>query len=168
MECALGVKQSVAARVGARELDGRLHAFAAGVGEIDALEFAAGELHQPLRELGGELRHVALQHGGTGAVQFFLERGDDGGVVVSGIVNAIAGEEIENAAAVRGKQFGGSAALVLHIHLKNVEQLDPLRVDVIGIEAVEGRNRGRRRDSSLRHWHIDLTCAIGQPFPWSV
>ena len=144
----LAIKQAGAAGVGARELDGGLHAFAAGIGEVDALESAAGELYQALRELGGELRHVALQHGGAGAVQFVLERGDDGGMVVAGVVHAVAGEEIENAAAVGGEEFGGGAAFVLHVHLQNVEQLDPLRVDVVGIESVKRRNCGSHEHCS--------------------
>ena len=96
---------------------------------------------QPLRQLRGELRHVALQHGGTGAVQFFLERGDDGGMIVSGVVYAVAGEEIENAAAIGGEEFRRRAAFVLHVHLQKVEQLDPLRIDVVGVETVERRIR---------------------------
>src|SRR5450759_3943915 len=84
-------------------------------------------------------------------------------MVVSGVVYAVAREEIENAAAVRGEEFGCRAALVLHIHLQNVEQLDPLRVDVIGIDAVERRNRGRGHNSSLGHLH-GVTYAIGPPF----
>src|ERR1035437_8413846 len=84
-------------------------------------------------------------------------------MIVPGIVNAIAGEEIENAAAVHGEQFGGRAAFVLPVPLKNVEPLDPLRVDVIGIEAVEGRNCGRGHDSYLGHLH-GVTYAIGPPF----
>src|ERR1019366_1528006 len=46
VERAMGVKQSIATGVSARKLDCRLHALAAGIGEIDALESAAGELHQ--------------------------------------------------------------------------------------------------------------------------
>jgi hypothetical protein len=129
----MGVKQSVAAGVSARELDGRLHALAAGIGEIDALESAAGELHQALGKLGGELRHVALQHRGARTFQFFDERGDDGGMIVTRVVYAIAREKIENAAPIRGEELGGRTALVLRVHLENIEQVDPLRVDVIGI-----------------------------------
>src|SRR5664279_2534572 len=110
MERTIGIKQAVAAGVSAGELDGGFHALAAGVGEIDPLEFAAGEMDEALRELGGELRHVALQHGGAGAVQFFLERVDDGGMIVSGVMYAIAREEIEIAAAVGGEEFGCRAA----------------------------------------------------------
>jgi len=58
-----------------------------------------------VRELGGKLRHMALQHSWAGAIQFFLECGDDGRMVVSGVVHAVAREEIQNAAAVGGEKF---------------------------------------------------------------
>ena len=142
MESAIGEKQAGAVGMGARELDRGLHAFTAGIGEVYALEPATGELDQPLRELGGAMWNVALQHGGAGALQLILDGGDDGGMVVTGVVHAVAGEEIENAASIGGEEFRGGTAFVLHVHLQNVEQFYPLRVDVVGIESVKRRNCG--------------------------
>ena len=55
---------------------------------------------------------MALQHRRPGAIQFLLERRDDRGMIVAGVVDAVAGEKIENAAAVGREQFCSGAALV--------------------------------------------------------
>ena len=142
MKAAFRVEQAGAAGVGARELDRRLDAFAARVGEEDPLQSAAGARDEALRQFGGQLRDVALQHRGTGAVQLFLEGGDDRRMIVAGVVHAVAGKEIENPAAIGGEQLAPRAALVLHVHLQQVEQLDPLRIHVVGVEAVQRRDGG--------------------------
>ena len=120
VKTAIGEKQAGAVGVGARKLDCGLHAFAAGIGEVYALQPAAGELDQPLRQLRSAMRNVALQHGRTAGLQLILDGGDDGGMVVAGVVHAVAGEKIENAAPVGGEEFGGATAFVLHVHLQNV------------------------------------------------
>ena len=59
-----------------------------------------------------------------------------------GIVDAIAGVEIENDPAIRGNQLGTFAAVISDIHIENVEQPHPLRIDVLLVEvfaAVEAR-----------------------------
>ena len=57
---------------------------------------------------------------------------------MAGVMDAVAGEKIENAPAVGSKQLGPAASRVLLIHLQHVQQLYPLRVDV-GIVEMLGR-----------------------------
>jgi len=54
-------------------------------------------------------------------------------MVVACVVNAIAGEKIEDRATIGRGQFHAFAASVLRIQLQQVEQPDPLRIDVIGV-----------------------------------
>ncbi len=126
-------QEAVAAGAGAGKLDGGFDAFAARAAEEHFGEASAGEAREAIGQLAGELGDVALQHGGAAAVEFILERFDDSGVVVAGVVDAIAGEEVEDAAAVGGKELGGGAAFRLHVHLQDLEQADPLRVHAIGV-----------------------------------
>jgi hypothetical protein len=58
-------------------------------------------------------------------------------VVVAGIVNAIAREKVQKSASIRGKEFGSYATLVTNVHLEQVQEPCPLRIDVIRIEGVE-------------------------------
>jgi hypothetical protein len=55
-------------------------------------------------------------------------------MIVSRIVNAISGKEIENSAAVTSNQLDALAALVPDIHLQQVKQVHPLRVYVPAVE----------------------------------
>jgi hypothetical protein len=57
-------------------------------------------------------------------------------------MDAVSGEEIENAAAIAGEKLGSETALVASIHLQDFEQPHPVRVYVICVERVEGRRRG--------------------------
>ena len=51
-------------------------------------------------------------------------------MVVSDVVDAIPGEVVENAAAVGSKELTADAALVVDIHLQQIEQVNPLRIYV--------------------------------------
>ena len=51
-------------------------------------------------------------------------------MVVPSVVDAIAGVEVENDAPVSGMKLRTLAAFIGDIHLQNVEQAHPLRVDV--------------------------------------
>jgi len=101
---------------------------------------AAGARRKALRQLRRQPRHVALQHGRPFAIQFFLERGDNGRMVVPDVMHAVAGEEIENAPAVRGEEFAARTALVARIHLQQVKQPNPLRIHVFGVHGVDRRD----------------------------
>jgi hypothetical protein len=54
-------------------------------------------------------------------------------VIVAGIVNAVTGEKIENAAPVRSEKLRSGAALVGNVHLEKIEQFYPLRIYVVGV-----------------------------------
>ena len=88
---------------------------------------------------------MALQHGRTLPVQLRLERRQNIRVIVSDIVNAISGQEVQNSPAIAGKKLRSGASFVADIHLQNIEQPDPLRIDVAGI----GRADSGRSDSHL-------------------
>jgi hypothetical protein len=54
-------------------------------------------------------------------------------MVVPGIVDAVAGERIQNAAAVLGEQLAPKASFILDIHAEQIKQCHPLRVDVFPV-----------------------------------
>ncbi len=134
VECAFGIEQAISAGARARKLDGSFHAFAARAAEEYLFQVAASQTAELRCEFAGELRNMALQHRGPGAVQFIFQRGQDRRMIVPGIVNAVAGEEVENACSFRGDEFDARAALVTYIHLENVQQFYPLWIDVLTIE----------------------------------
>ena len=133
MKSALGMEQASAARVSARKFDGGLDALAAGTTEEDFGGASPGIQAEAGGQISGKLGHVALQHGWPAAIELILEGRDDGGVIVPGIVDRIAGEKIENAPAIAGIQFGPFATLVADVHLKEVEKPDPLGIYVIRV-----------------------------------
>jgi hypothetical protein len=55
-------------------------------------------------------------------------------MIVSRIVNAIPGKEIENAAAAVSKQLDALAALVSDIHPQQVKQIHPLGIYVPAVK----------------------------------
>jgi len=57
-------------------------------------------LAQARGQQAGQFLHVALQHRGAAAVEFILERLDNAGMVVAGVVDTVAGQEIDDAPAV--------------------------------------------------------------------
>ena len=71
-----------------------------------------------------------------------MEGCDDGGMVVAGVVDAVAGEEVQDDVALHGVELGARAEPVFGLHLEQIEKTDPLRVDVIDISL----NRGCRGD----------------------
>jgi hypothetical protein len=89
---------------------------------------------------------VTLKHRRTAAIEFGLERGDDCGMVMPDVVDAVSGEEVENATAIRGVQFSTHAARVSHIHLKQIKKPHPLRIDVISVTGGGFHRCCRHRD----------------------
>jgi hypothetical protein len=71
---------------------------------------------------------VALQHGWAGKVQFLFQRGDEPGMVVTDVVDTIAGIKINDPPTITSVKLGPFAALILDIHFHDVEQSRPLRV----------------------------------------
>jgi hypothetical protein len=151
-ECAAGesvegatrVDDAVAAGAGACEFDDRFDALAAGAAEEGLFEVVAGALGEFTGQLAGGVGDVALQHDRAAEVELGLERGNDVGVVVASVVDAIAGQKIEEDAAALGVQFATSAAQVADIHAEQVEQADPFGVDVVGVGGVVNRAGGWR------------------------
>src|SRR5258708_2339430 len=89
---------------------------------------------------------MALQHGRPTQIELLFQRSDDGGVIMAGVVHAIAGEKIENALSIVGEKFGSYATYVAYVHLQQPEQSDPLRIYMILIERFQ-----RRRADSFHH-----------------
>src|SRR5713226_11333 len=82
---------------------------------------------------------MALQHGGTAAIHFLFQRLNYVRMVVTDIVNAVAGEVIENTPPIGGKKLRSKAPVILHIHLQQVEECRPPGIDVSCIVR-SGRN----------------------------
>ena len=53
----------------------------------------------------------------------------------------------------------------VRIHLQKVKEIDPLRIDVFGIESIKGWYGGLSRDRSLGRWHstVDASNWIAVP-----
>ena len=54
-------------------------------------------------------------------------------MVVTRIVDAVAGKEIEDPESIRGEQLCPHATFVAQIHFEQPEQLDPLRIYVVRV-----------------------------------
>ena len=101
MEGALGVQETIAFGMRARKLDGGFHALTARTAEEYFLQIAAPQATKLRRKFAGEFRNMALQHRRAGAVQFVFQRRQNRKVIVPGVMNAVAGEEIEDTCAFR-------------------------------------------------------------------
>jgi len=77
---------------------------------------------------------VALKHRGAVAVELVFERRDHSGMVVANVVDAVSGNEIQDASPVDGVEFCANAAHVFDVHLQDIEQPRPLRVHVSFVE----------------------------------
>src|ERR1700676_2310316 len=77
---------------------------------------------------------MALQHGWTALVQFILQRGDDMGMIVAGVVDTVAGEKVEDPAAILGEKFRPGTGSIRNVHLQEVEQRHPLRINEVFIK----------------------------------
>jgi hypothetical protein len=93
---------------------------------------------------------MCLNHRRARKIELFAKRVNHGGMVVAYIVNAISGEEIEDAPPVISEQFGTRAALVSDIHFQQVEQPDPLRIYVFGVESTYRRTNAACNHSTSR------------------
>ncbi len=136
VEGAFGVDDAVAAGEDAGELDDGFDALAAGAAEEGLGEVRTGERGEALRKSAGGVGDVALQHGGAGGLQLANERIDDIGVIVPGVVDAVAGEKVEDDATVVGVELGAGAAAIVNIHTQKTEQTNPLRIDEVSIGGV--------------------------------
>jgi hypothetical protein len=62
-------------------------------------------------------------------------------MIVAGVVDAVAGEKVEDDASVFGVQFGAEAATVLDVHAEEAEEARPLGVDEVAVSGI-GEWRG--------------------------
>src|SRR5208283_5762626 len=133
MKPALGVQKISPAGGRSGKLDGRFHAFAAGAGKENPAQLAAGQLAQPLGEYPGQFRNMALQHRGAGAIQLPLQSFDNTWMIMSGVVDAVARQKIQIPMAVFCEELCSRASLVADVQFEQVQQPDPLRINVLGI-----------------------------------
>src|SRR5579859_6993102 len=122
---------------------------------------------------------MALQHRRAGFVELTMESLDDRRMVVAGVVDAIAAEEIQNPASVCGMQHLAAALGVGAVQVEQVQQIYPLRVDVLFVTGRPGGRIGRRRTlgagsvgsrlyGRFRKWHelsFPLSCRGISGFP---
>ena len=155
MESILGIEDAGASGVGAREFDDGLDAFAARAGKERFCQSPAGFLAQSLGQLPGEARNVRLKHGRAELIELSLQRGDEARMIVTDIVDAIAGIKVDDPPPFDGFEFGSFAADIFDVHSHYVEQSRPLRIDVALILP----------DAALNHFqHHPLQCLLhGSP-----
>ena len=78
---------------------------------------------------------MVLQHRRPGFVELVLESRDNAWVVVPNVVHAVSGIEIKDNAPVCKIKLDSLAVHVLDVHLQDVEQSHPLRVDVTLVQS---------------------------------
>src|ERR1700674_3044921 len=114
----------------ARKFNGLLHAFATAAPEVHLAQLAASNVAKSAGQLASEFRYVALQHGRTATVHFVFQGLYYIGMVVADVMDAVAGEVIENTPSVSGEKLRAKAPLILHVHLQEIEQCGPPRIDI--------------------------------------
>ena len=118
----------------ASELEHRLDSFASGGIEESLGEAAAGGLAKACGEFPGQIGYVALKHCRTVAVEFLFERGDHFTMIVAYVVDAIAGNKIQNPAPFSGVKFGTHTAHICDVHLQHIEQPRSLGIHIFVVE----------------------------------
>jgi hypothetical protein len=74
---------------------------------------------------------MTLEHCRTRPVEFFFECRDQPWMIVTNIVNAISGNKIDDRFVVRGMKLRPATTDVIDVHLQDIEQANPLRIDVL-------------------------------------
>ena len=171
VEGSFGVDDAVAAGEDAGELDDGLDAFAAGAAEEGFGEVCAGESGEALGEGSGGVGDVALEHRGAGGLELVDEGFDDVGMVVAGVVDAVAGEEVEDDASVFGVELGADAAAVFDVHAEEVEEAGPLGIDEAAVCGVGGVGGGRRIAQGREEFGVHgckshLSMTLFRDFRW--
>src|ERR1700676_55127 len=113
MEALACTQQTRPTRSRPREFDCGLHSLAAATAEEHFAQLTARKVAKPARKLPGEFRHMTLQHGWTATVHFLFQHLDYIGMIVTDVVNAVAGEIVENASSVSGEELGSKAPIIL-------------------------------------------------------
>src|SRR5579859_3847351 len=81
-------------------------------------------------------------------------------MVVAGVVDAVPGKEVENAAAVFGKEFAAGATVVADDHVQDIRQRDPLWVYELFIQTALGTCR-RKLGGLSCHGIVDAPRSTG-------
>jgi hypothetical protein len=63
-----------------------------------------------------------------------IDSSDNPGMIVTHVVNTVAGIEIQNPPPIIGEEFGTEATRVTDIHPEHVEQAHSLRIDVLFVQ----------------------------------
>jgi len=79
---------------------------------------------------------MALQHRRPSALQLLFERCNDARMIVTRIMHAISRKKIEDRPSVIDMQFDALTAIVLDIHLQQIEKLCPLRIHMRPVQGM--------------------------------
>ena len=85
---------------------------------------------------------MALQHSWAGIFEFLLQRANNRGVIMPGVVYAVAGQKIQETAPIIAEELSAGTALVADIHLQHVQEARPLWIYVLSIELGRSRRFG--------------------------
>src|SRR5947207_12632418 len=103
MEGAVGVEQPGPPGMSTRKFNRGFDSFTARTSKKNFRQPAARAAAQFFCKLACGFRHMRLNHRRALALQLFAKCGNHGGVVVTNVVNAIPGKEIEDAPAIGSK-----------------------------------------------------------------
>jgi len=104
VKSSLRVQQSISPGMSSGKFDDSFDPFTAGVTEEDFGQLSSGEPAEARGKFDCQFRDVTLKHRRAATIEFGLERGDDGRMVMPAVVDAVSGEEVENAIAISGMQ----------------------------------------------------------------
>jgi hypothetical protein len=133
-----GAQNTGASGVRARKLDRSFNTLAARASKKHLLKATTGALAKPRGKLPGELGDVTLQHRRTRFIKLVFDSRDDAGMIVTYVMNAVPRIKVQDSPPVSGVKLGSAAVSIAHVHLQNVEQSNPLGVDVPRIEVCVG------------------------------
>ena len=147
MKCAVRIQQTGPGGVRPGKLDRRFYAFAARAAEESLSEPSTGALAKLPAQLAREFCHMRLNHRRPVALQLLTDRRNHRGMVMACVVNAIAREKVEDASAIVGKELASETSPVANVHLQQVQQSHPLRIDVFRVKFADRASDGASNHS---------------------
>ena len=153
MEAVLGREHAAAPGRCAAELDRGLDRLGARAREQAALDAAAGERDQLLREQAGEERRPHREHPGRLELECLDERGADPRVVPADAVHPEAAEQVEVARAVRVVEVRALGARPRAVEADRPQHPRELRVDCAGpeVEILAAPRLEQRLEAEVAH-----------------
>src|SRR6266852_2315304 len=121
MKCSATIKQACPLGVGTGKLDRRLNAFASRAAKVSFGQPMAGEPREFSSQFARQFSYVALQHGRTTTVQLVVQCGNHRRMVVTKVVQTVAGQKSQNTSSVFRTQLCSHASGVAHVHLEQIE-----------------------------------------------